>query len=101
VVNPAAAFEGGFAWGAACGIVFGITLMRTWGKRKGSKMFTPTVRWEKVQTASGWHLRLKAANNEIVMTTENYVDRRSMENALRLARRASGFFAGVKEVDER
>ena len=46
--------------------------------------------WERVHTDAGWHLRLKGANGEPVLTSEVYIDPRSCENALEVAIRAIG-----------
>lgn len=41
--------------------------------------------WERVHTPAGWHLRLKGANGEIVLTSETYTEKRTCNEALMVA----------------
>lgn len=64
-------------------------------------------KWERVRTDAGWHLRLKGANGEIVVTSETYNDARQVAEALGLIVRtaSSVMFStegpGITDVDER
>lgn len=70
--------------------------------QKEEAMFKPSIRWQKVRTDDGWHLRLKAANHEIIVSGENYTDQRSADNALRVIKQSVGLFnLKVEDVDER
>jgi uncharacterized protein YegP (UPF0339 family) len=42
------------------------------------------IKWEVVRTDAGWHLRMKAGNGEIILSTETYNERRDAVHALNL-----------------
>lgn len=63
-------------------------------------------RFEVVRTAAGWHARYRAANGQIVWTTEVYKRRGKAHHAVDLLlgypfeQRLAGF-TEVREIDER
>jgi uncharacterized protein YegP (UPF0339 family) len=65
------------------------------------------MRWERVRTDAGWHLRLRAANGEVIMTSEVYVRGDTADEALRLVLESTTgqpstyVLANLETVDER
>ena len=74
-------------------------------------------RFEVVRTGAGWHARFRAANGQVVWTTEVYTRRKAAERAVLLICDRDGFYLSphqdwpevawsvllieVREVDER
>lgn len=63
-------------------------------------------KWERVRTDAGWHLRLKGANGETVVTSEVYNDASTVTEAMHIVMRAVDFGSfsdniSLIDIDER